>query len=63
MLLAAASMFLDLGLVKKFNIEKEVSSVILSLIWTINLCPSSDIKMTKLAVVWHVGEGGLLMDE
>jgi hypothetical protein len=26
MLLAAVSMFLDLGLVKKFNIEKEVSS-------------------------------------
>ena len=32
MLLAAASMFLDLGLVKKFNIEKEVSSIILPLI-------------------------------
>jgi hypothetical protein len=32
MLLAAASMFLDLGLVKKFNIEKEVSSIIFSLI-------------------------------
>jgi len=32
MLLAAASMFLDLGLVKKFNIEKEVSSIVLSLI-------------------------------
>jgi len=31
MLLAAASMFLDLGLVKKFNIEKEVSSIIVSL--------------------------------
>jgi hypothetical protein len=27
MLLAAVSMFLDLGLVKKFNIEKEVSFI------------------------------------
>jgi hypothetical protein len=32
MLLAAVSMFLDLGLVKKFNIEKEVSSIFLHLI-------------------------------
>jgi dual 3',5'-cyclic-AMP and -GMP phosphodiesterase 11 len=32
MLLAAVSMFLDLGLVKKFNIEKEVSSINLSFI-------------------------------
>jgi hypothetical protein len=31
MLLAAVSMFLDLGLVKKFNIEEEVSSNILAL--------------------------------
>jgi hypothetical protein len=32
MLLAAVSMFLDLGLVKKFNIEKEVSSLAMPLI-------------------------------
>jgi hypothetical protein len=31
MLLAAVSMFLDLGLVKKFNIEKEVGFITMSL--------------------------------
>jgi hypothetical protein len=60
MLLAAVSMFLDLGLVKKFNIEKEVS-FLLSLNSFNNLHFLLNIKVIKISC--GLGWGILRMEK